>query len=207
VAHWPPAAPGRRPAAPGRRRAKYELVFTDRLMVTLAHLCPGSTHGAPGVIYQVGSSTIGRAIGEIRQLWPNAGSPSRSDHACAPAYPGRVFAYAEAENVTLRIDGAETQVRRPKGRTPRTGRLRLRQAQAEHDQDHHHHHHHHHQRRPRTHPVVRGGAAWPDARPRRQTSRPPPAQHRTRVRLPHRTAEPPDPHHASMPRPQSRGRS
>ena len=72
---------GRRDASPQRRQRrrgdrrrqagagpKYELVFTDRLQVTLVHLRAGLTHEALGVIYQVGSSTIGRAIGEIRQL-------------------------------------------------------------------------------------------------------------------------------------------
>ena len=106
----------------GRRQAgagpKYELVFTDRLLVTLAHLRTGLTHEALGVIYHVGSSTIGRAIGEIRPLLAERGF-------AVPQRPGLrlraladVFAYAEAENVTLRIDGAETQVRRPKAGRP-----------------------------------------------------------------------------------------
>ncbi len=105
----------RRQACPG---PKYELVFTDRLLVTLAHLRTGLTHEALGVIYQVGSSTIGRAIGEIRPLLAGRGF-------AVPQRPGLrlrtladVFAYAEAENVTLRIDGTETQVRRPKAGRP-----------------------------------------------------------------------------------------
>jgi hypothetical protein len=137
------------------------LVFTDRLLVTLVHLRTGLTHEALGVIYQVGSSTIGQAIGEITPLLAERGF-------AVPQRPGLrlrdVFAYAEAKNVTLRIDGTETPGPSA-GRTPRTGRLRLRQAQAERDQDHHH------QRRPRTHPVVRGGAAGPDARPDRDAHR------------------------------------
>jgi DDE superfamily endonuclease len=70
------------------------------------------------VIYQVGSSTIGRAIGEIRPVLAERGF-------AVPQRPGLrlrtlagVFAYAEAENVTLRIDGAEAQVRRPKAGRP-----------------------------------------------------------------------------------------
>ena len=54
------------------------------------------------MIYQVGSSTIGRAIGEIRPLLAERG-------LAVPQRPGLrlrtladVFAYAEAENVTLR---------------------------------------------------------------------------------------------------------
>ena len=70
---------GRRQRRRGDRRRqagagpKYELVFTDRLLVTLVHLRTGLTHEALGVIYQVGSSTIGRAIGEIRPLLAERG--------------------------------------------------------------------------------------------------------------------------------------
>ena len=111
---------GRRQRRRGDRRRqagagpKYELVFTDRLLATLVHLRTGLTHEALGVIYQVGSSTIGRAIGEIRPLLAECGF-------AVPQRPGLrlrtladVFACAKAENVTLRIDGAGTQVRRPK---------------------------------------------------------------------------------------------
>jgi hypothetical protein len=97
---------------------KYELVFVDRLLATPAHLRTGLTHTALGVIYEVGSSTIGRAITEIRPLL------AERDFT-VPDQPGPrlrtledVFAYAEAENVTLRIDGMETQVRRPKAGRP-----------------------------------------------------------------------------------------
>ncbi|MFD0509245.1 transposase family protein [Streptomyces chiangmaiensis] len=96
---------------------KYDLVFVDRLLATLVHLRTGLTHAALGVIYEVGSSTIGRAVGEIRPLLAERGF-------AVPERPLRlrtledVFAYAEAENVTLRIDGMETQVRRPKAGRP-----------------------------------------------------------------------------------------
>lgn len=52
---------------------KYELVFADRLPVTLVHLRTGLTHAALGVLYEVGSSTVGRAIGEIRALLAERG--------------------------------------------------------------------------------------------------------------------------------------
>ncbi|WP_406424729.1 transposase [Streptomyces sp. NBC_00873] len=97
---------------------KYELVFTDRVLATLVHLRTGLTHQALAVIYEVDSSTVGRAIGEIRPLLAKRGF-------AVPNRPGvrlrtleDVFAYAEAEQVTLRIDGLETQVRRPQANRP-----------------------------------------------------------------------------------------
>nr|WP_238426658.1 transposase [Streptomyces adustus] len=97
---------------------KYGLAFVDRLLVTLVHLRTGLTHAALGVIDEVGSSTIGRAIVGIRPLLAERGFTG-------PGQPGLrlrtledVFAYAEAERVTLRIDGTETQVRRPQAGRP-----------------------------------------------------------------------------------------
>ncbi len=97
---------------------KYELVFTDRLLATPVHLRTGLTYEALGVIYQVGKSTIGRAVAEVRPLLAARGF-------AVPQSPGLrlltlqdVFAYAEAEGVTLRIHGMETQVRRPKAHQP-----------------------------------------------------------------------------------------
>ncbi|MFE9677040.1 hypothetical protein ACFYO5_23305 [Streptomyces sp. NPDC006259] len=76
-------------------------------------------------------STIGRAIDEIRLLLAERGFavPERSERRLHTLED--VFAYAAAENVTLRIDGMETQVRRPKGGRPELRAFRLRQAQAE----------------------------------------------------------------------------
>lgn len=66
----------------------------------------------------MGRSTITEAIGEIRPLLAERGF-------AVPDRPGLrlrtladVFAYAEAEGVTLRIDGTETQVRRPAAHQP-----------------------------------------------------------------------------------------
>lgn len=105
-----------------RRRAgagpKYELAFRDRLVITLVHLRTGLPQDALAVVYDVGSSTVGRAIGEVRPLLAARGF-------AVPDRPGLrlctledVFAYAEAEGVELRLDGAETQVRRPKAGRP-----------------------------------------------------------------------------------------
>ena len=115
---------GRHERCEGDRRREagagpeYELVFTDRLLVTLVHLQTGLTHEALGVLYEVGSSTIGRAIRGVRPLLADRGF-------AVPDRPGirlrtleDVFACAAAEDVTLRIDGMETQVRRPHAGRP-----------------------------------------------------------------------------------------
>ncbi|MFB6988935.1 MULTISPECIES: transposase family protein [unclassified Streptomyces] len=99
---------------------KCDTVFTDRLLVTLVHLRTGLPHAALAALYGTGRSTVSRAIGEIRPL------PTVRGFA-VPDRPGvrlrtlaDVFAYAEG--IRLRIDGAETQVRRPKaGRPGRQG--------------------------------------------------------------------------------------
>ncbi len=97
---------------------KHEFVFTDRLLATLVHLRTGLAHEALRVLYEVGSSTIGRALAEIRPLLAERGS-------AVPDRPGvrlrtlaDVFAHAEAEDVTLRIDGMETRGRRPRAGQP-----------------------------------------------------------------------------------------
>ncbi|GAA3421952.1 transposase family protein [Streptosporangium vulgare] len=105
----------RRAAGTGRR---HELGFTDRVLVTLAHLRTQLPHAALAELYQVGRSTVTEAIGEIRPLLADRG-------LAVPDRPGvrlrtlaDVFAYAAAEGVTLRIDGTQTQVRRPKAHCP-----------------------------------------------------------------------------------------
>jgi hypothetical protein len=97
---------------------KHELVFTDRVLVTLVHLRFQLPRSALVELYGLERSTITRAIGEIRPL------PARRGYA-APDRPGirlrtlaDVFAYAQAEGVRLRIDGTETQVRRPQAGRP-----------------------------------------------------------------------------------------
>ncbi|MGW6403067.1 transposase family protein [Streptomyces sp. NPDC055134] len=106
-----------------RRRAagagpKYELVLTDRVLVTLAYLRTGLTHQALAELYRVGRSTVTEAIGEIRPLLAARGFavPDRPNVRLRTL--ADMFAYADAEGVTLRFDGAETQVRRPKAGRP-----------------------------------------------------------------------------------------
>ncbi|MFF2466369.1 transposase family protein [Streptomyces mirabilis] len=125
------AAPwsSRRESVPGKRRGgarrraagagpKYELVFTDRVLVTLVHLRTQLPHAALAQLYGVGRFTVTEAIGEMRPLLAARGF-------AVPDRPGLrlrtladVFAYAEAEGVILRIDGTETQVRRPQANRP-----------------------------------------------------------------------------------------
>ncbi|MFE3143966.1 transposase family protein [Streptomyces scopuliridis] len=106
-----------------RRRAagagpKYDLVLGDRVLITLVHLRTGLPHAALAELYGTARSTVSRAIGEIRPLLAARGF-------AVPDRPGvrlrtlaDVFTYAEAEGIRLRIDGAETRVRRPKANRP-----------------------------------------------------------------------------------------
>ena len=105
----------RRVAGAGRRP---RLRFTDRLVLTLAHLRLGVPHEALAVAFEVDRSTVTRAIGQVRPLLAGRG--------CALASGVRlrtladVFSYAAAEGVTLRLDATEVRVRRP--RAGRAGR-------------------------------------------------------------------------------------
>lgn len=103
----------------GRKRAAgagpgHDLVFTDRVIATLVILRFQLPHAAVAVFYDVDRSTVTRAVHEIRPLLAARGF-------AVPGHPGRrlhtladVFAYAAAEGVTLRVDGTEVQVRRPR---------------------------------------------------------------------------------------------
>src|SRR6266511_3438127 len=96
------------------------LVFADRLLVTLVVLRFQLPHKVLAVMFGVDRSTVTRAVHEVRPLLAQRGF-------AVPDRPGirlktlaDVFAYAAAEGVTLRIDGTEVQVRRP--RANRAGR-------------------------------------------------------------------------------------
>lgn len=103
--------------APGGGPSR-ELVFADRVIVTLVVLRFQLPHAALAAFYQVDRSTITRAVGEIRPLLARRGfavpdKPGLRLHTLAD-----VFAYAAAEGVELRIDATEVQVRRPKANRP-----------------------------------------------------------------------------------------
>jgi hypothetical protein len=106
-----------------RRRAAgagphHRLVFCDRMLVTLVSLRFQLPHHALAVLYGVDRSTITRAVHEIRPLLARRGF-------AVPGMPGvrlrtlaDVFAYAAAAGIELRLDGTETQVRRPRANRP-----------------------------------------------------------------------------------------
>ncbi|MFG3383210.1 transposase family protein [Streptomyces sp. NPDC047999] len=97
---------------------KQELVFTDRVVLTLVHLRTHLPHAALAELYGVGRSTVSEAIGEIRPLLARRGFAIPDRPGLRLRTLADVFAYAEAEGVTLRIDGMETQVRRPRAHRP-----------------------------------------------------------------------------------------
>lgn len=96
----------------------HDLPFADRVIVTPVILRFQLPHAALAELYRVDRSTVSRAVGEVRPLLAARGF-------AVPGQPGLrlrtladVFAYAAAEGVTLRIDGTEVQVRRPKAGRP-----------------------------------------------------------------------------------------
>jgi DDE superfamily endonuclease/Helix-turn-helix of DDE superfamily endonuclease len=96
----------------------HDLVFTDRVIVTLVVLRFQLPHAALALLYRVDRSTITRAVGEIRPLMAARGFavPGKPDLRLRTL--ADVFAYAAAEGVELRIDGTEVQVRRPRANRP-----------------------------------------------------------------------------------------
>jgi hypothetical protein len=96
----------------------HQLVFVDRVLVTLVALRWQLSHKVLALLFGVSGSTVDRAVAEVRPLLAARGF-------AVPERPGLrlktladVFAYAEAEGITLRIDGTEVQVRRPKAGRP-----------------------------------------------------------------------------------------
>src|SRR6266511_276354 len=109
------AALHRRRGHPRRRGAG---AGPHQLLVTLVILRYQLPHQALAVLYGVDRATITRAVGEVRPLLAERGF-------AVPGLPGvrlrtlaDVFAYAAAQGVELRIDGTETQVRRPRANRP-----------------------------------------------------------------------------------------
>jgi hypothetical protein len=96
----------------------HDLPFTDRVIATLVHLRFQLPHAALAGLYRVDRSTVTRAVHEIRPLLA-------ARRFAVPGEPGiwlktlaDLFAYAAARGVTLRLDGTEVQVRRPRAGKP-----------------------------------------------------------------------------------------
>jgi len=92
----------------------HDLVFTDRVIVTLVYLRFQLPHAALAELYRVDRSTISRAVGEIRPLLAARGFAVPGEPGTRLRTLADVFAYAAARGVTLRLDGTEVQVRRPR---------------------------------------------------------------------------------------------
>jgi DDE superfamily endonuclease/Helix-turn-helix of DDE superfamily endonuclease len=96
----------------------HDLVFTDRVIVTLVALRFQLPHAALAGLYQVDRSTVTRAIREVRPLLAARGFAVKGHPDLRLRTLADVFAYASAEGVELRLDGTEVQVRRPAARKP-----------------------------------------------------------------------------------------
>jgi hypothetical protein len=96
----------------------HDLVFVDRVIVTLVVLRFQLPHAALAVLYGVDRSTITRAVREIRPLLAARGFAVPGHDGLRLHTLADVFAYASAAGVELRIDGTEVQVRRPAANKP-----------------------------------------------------------------------------------------
>ncbi|MFI1301543.1 transposase family protein [Streptomyces noursei] len=96
----------------------HQLVFTDRVIATLVILRFQLPHAALAVFYGVDRSTVTRAVHEIRPLLAARGFSVPGRPKLRLRTLADVFAYAAATGVELRIDGTETQVRRPRANRP-----------------------------------------------------------------------------------------
>ncbi|MFJ8775016.1 transposase family protein [Streptomyces microflavus] len=96
----------------------HDLVFVDRVITTLVVLRFQLPYQALAELYQTSRFTIGRAVREIRGLLAARGFAVPDGSGVRLRTLDDVFAFAEAEGVTLRIDGTEVQVRRPKAHRP-----------------------------------------------------------------------------------------
>jgi hypothetical protein len=106
-----------------RRRAagagpKHRLTLPDRVLITLVVLRTQLPQQALAVLYGVDRASITRAIHEVRPLLAARGFAVPGQPEVRLRTLADVFAYAAANGVELRIDGTETQVRRPRAKRP-----------------------------------------------------------------------------------------
>lgn len=96
----------------------HDLPFTDRVIATLVHLRFQLPHKALSKLYKVDRSTVSRAVKEIRPLLAGRGFAVPEEPGIRLRTLADLFAYAAARGVTLRMDGTEVQVRRPRAGKP-----------------------------------------------------------------------------------------
>ena len=125
AAPWAAAEQDRLLARRGHERLRaagagpgHYLPFTDRVIVTLVHLRFQLPHQALAVMYGVGRSTVSRAAGEVRPLLAARGFAVPGEPGIRLRTLADVFASAAARGVTIRLDGTEVQVRRPRAGKP-----------------------------------------------------------------------------------------
>jgi hypothetical protein len=97
---------------------RHRLVFCDRVLVTLVILRFQLPHHALAVLYDVDRATITRAVHQVRPLLAKRGFAVPGSAGVRLRTLADVFAYAAAHRVALRLDGTETQVRRPRANRP-----------------------------------------------------------------------------------------
>jgi Helix-turn-helix of DDE superfamily endonuclease len=107
--------PRRRAAGAGPHQ---RLVLCDRVLATLIVLRLQLPHQALAVLLGVDRATITCAIGQIRPLLAARGFAVPGQPTLRLRTLADVVAYAAANGVELRIDGTETQVRRPASTDP-----------------------------------------------------------------------------------------
>ncbi len=96
----------------------HDLPFADRVIATLVHMRFQLPHKALAGLYRVDRSTVTRAIDEIRPLLAARGSAVPGEPGIRLRTLAGLFAYAAARGVTIRLDGTEVQVRRPRAGKP-----------------------------------------------------------------------------------------
>jgi len=96
----------------------HDLPFTDRVIATLVHLRFQLPHQALAELYRVDRSTVTRAIHEVRPLLAARGFAVPGEPGIRLKTLADLFAYAAARGVTIRLDGTEVQVRRPRAGKP-----------------------------------------------------------------------------------------
>ena len=96
----------------------HDLPFTDRVIATLVYLRFQLPHKALAELYRVDRSTVTRAIHEVRPLLAARGFAVPGEPGIRLRTLADLFAYAAARGVTIRLDGTEVQVRRPRAGKP-----------------------------------------------------------------------------------------